>query len=585
MRGYNSIQVFTLKDCFDYLNNHDEKDSMHAAVEERYHELINGIRKQEDADYQLCKSFSDFDDFIKKYSDKEITSHYSPQYLDRAKTSSENLFWKSHSKNARGCKEYIARYPNGRYIQEASTIIRGSKTTRWLVLGIMLTIIVIAFFIGYKPVNYVSADTESLCFCKWGGKEELLISTNVPSNMVDISVLGSGFELEGDGNYNFTIIANSNPGQERAGTAHIRAYASVFGYRIGNGKDLIVRLRQDSGLATKLIVSSSKFDFGKLGGTADFSVTTDGVLLDLSFDKDWATVSKIKEGEYKVSVVENPYDKRSGTISVKSGQFHREILLSQASGLATKFSIDKSNISGIPQSGLDEGRRYRVNVNTDGVSWDVSRDKDWIILKKYSSFFEITVTSNPGKVRKGQVSVKSNNGHVESIALVQNGEPSNLYPSTSIISPSPYSGSKTISINNDSYYNIIADGDKTWLHTSVIGDIVTIRWDSNSSRARRGVVTVTCGNSTCSIAVEQDGYKDCSRCGGLGTINCTNYKAEPRYYPMTGATLHQVLNPEGYYNMVVGMWIPQWENCKTCGGTGKEKCPKCDGAKKEIEHY
>lgn len=581
MKGYESIESMSLMDCHEFLTLEDEKNPKYHAVKTHYYDLLEELALQDASDFAACKTPSDYVAYVEKYSKKNISSCYKAKHIDEAKTAIEEAFWKSHGNTVRGCKEYLSKYPKGRHTKEANDRIGGSKKSKWVVFGIVLTVLIIAFYIGYKPVNNFSVDATNLCFDKWGEHHEINVSTNVSTESIDFNLSGKGFEIDENG-YSCKISASPNEGDTRTGSVKVSAYATWYGMRIGEGKSISVDLSQKSGLATRLDVSISSISSDKWGDKYSFTAKTDGVKLEVVPQKNWiiSEQSYKQSGEYRytISIEKNPGDSREGKIVVKSGNLRKEIDVTQASGLASKLSLNKSSIKGVDRSGTEEGKCYRVNVTTDGTTWRISSKPDWVKIEKYDNFFEIEVTYNYDDIRDGYIYVNSNKNHTASIYISQDGDPTSFYPDYSSRTFDTDGGNKSIYIYNNSRQPISVSTDKDWLSAYMSGDNVRIFCEDNPNSPRDGMVTLKCGSKKTTISVHQKGWGKCNSCD-KGRQSCPNgYK--------TWGTLGDFYKYEYYYgtHYLTRQYVDYFGNlrtesqiCTTCGGKGYITCKSCGG--------
>ncbi len=390
---------------------------------------------------------------------------------------------------------------------------------------------VVTFFIGYRPVKTLSF--EDVTFGKEGGEKVIRIETNVSSSAIELTEPETDWIHVVKEGKNLTITAIANPNPERTCTMLLEAYTTFFGERMGTPIKQEVIIRQNSGYATNLNVSSHSFSIDKYGSSKQVNVKTDGVALELVSNKDWIHIKERSQNhdgqfyhndDYEIVIEKNPTGQRDGKVMVTAaGQPQQEISITQASGLASIISVSPQRIHCENADGLSGGSYYKVDFSTDGTTWKISKpywvDVEQVINEKGVGYLKVIPGYNDGSFRDGKIIVSSNNGHTKEINVSQEGGPSNLYAATSVWRPGVYSDSKTISINNDSHYPLRVSSDQSWLSASVSGNNVTLKCTSTSSgyqEPRKGTVTVTCRNASCSISVKQDGYKECDKCRGSG---------------------------------------------------------------------
>ena len=526
MKGFKSIEELSLKSCYNFLSSEENKNHpLYSAITERYNEMLQDLEKQDASDYAACKNIENYNAYVRKFSDNSIAPYYKAKHINEAKLAIEDLFWNSHKKSAGGCKEYLNKYPRGKYASIANSKIGSSKKTKWLVLGIVLIVVVIAFFIGYKPVNSLSVSEACLSFSKWGGTENVHISTNVSSNAVDVHCSEAGFDTEDDYGFDIKVSAEPNKGDFRTGTVKVTAYATLYGMRMGDGKNVTTNLSQESGLASRPIdITETEIHFEKYSSDIrTVYATTDGMNLMVStegIDNDWVNVSHdiSREGDNNrakivISSHNNEGGERHGAVIISSDSFERRISLSQKSGLATYFNVSPDNLD-IREEGNGEGRHYPVKVETDGTTWSVKDKPAWDGLnaevRLSSGLLSVTVGPNPGRIRTGTITLVSNNGDLRDISIKQWGDPTNLRASQSSIKFGTSSDYDYVSISNDSKKSLstsISSGDSGWLSASANGkNQVRISCSSNNNSPRSGTVYIDCGDERTSITVKQDGW-------------------------------------------------------------------------------
>lgn len=590
MKGYKSIEDYSLKECCDFLSaEENKKDPLYDSVEERYQQMLQELEQQDVSDFSSCKTCSDYESYIKKYSDKNIAQYYKAKYIGEARKNIEELFWKSHRNSDSGCKKYLGNYPKGRYAHEANKRIRRSKRVRWITMGIILVTLIIAFFIGYRPVSSLSISESSVHFDKWGGESSVKISTNVPANAVSIECEGIGFYTDKDNGYDTHIKAEPNEGDYRTGTIKVSAFTTLYGMRIGSGKDITIKLSQESGLATKLKTSITSIDASKWGGQYSFTVQNDGVKEEnISASADWIRITKTDKGSYSVSIEKNPDDKRTAQITIETPAKTRSIRVNQASGLARTFSLKGTKSINVNKNGTEAGRCYKISVSTDGVSWDIYSNPTWTEITKYDNFFEITVEANSEEIREGKVVVHSNNGHSESVYIHQDGDPTNFYPNRSSIRFDTDGGNMQVSITNNSNQSISASSNKSWLSSSVTGNTVKIYCSSNSNEPRDGTISIRCGHKEKTIEVHQKGWRKCKSCNN-GRQSCPHNNSMPwstefgSYYYTYQNGRHILIRAYTDWSMGIPMPAVNKTECSTCDGDGWINCRKCGGKGKIKE--
>ena len=585
MIGFKSIDEMSLKECYAFLEKETpESHKYYENVKIHYEHLVEKTKLQEENDYKSCKSVADFDRFINKYD--EMKPAYQPIHLDDARNSKKRL----EELNARTEAERRQRE-----LREAAERRRKRKIVITSVAGILLVVAIAIFFIGYRPVKTLSAD--NVTFGKEGGEKIIRIETNVSANEIEITEPEKDWVRVALERKTLTISAEENPNPERTCKMTIKAYSTFFGERTGTELSIEILISQNSGYAINdLNVSSRGFSIGKYGGSEQVNIKTDGVALEVvpaENCSDWISVNMKSQNhdaqfyhddDYEINVEKNPAGDRTGKVIVSTGgQPSQEIVINQASGLASSISASPLRIHCNDADGLTDGKYYKVDFSTDGTVWSISKPY-WIKVEEVvdatgKGYLKVIPEENEGSYRNGTI-ILSSNGHSAKIEVSQDGGPSNLYASPSTWYPGTGYDSKTISVNNDSHYPLsVSSSDTDWLTASVSGNNVTLNCKSTKSgykSPRKGTVTVKCRNATCSIVVKQDGYKDCDKCGGNG--KCKGGNAFGQHSWQVYGTVGQHWEPYSY-GISGGYWVTDygysWQYCSQCGGSGK--CGKCNG--------
>lgn len=509
----------------------------------------------------------------------------------------EDKLFSSCKGTANGLKKYIRLYPQGKYVEEARKMLKDKeRSSRMRIIVCSLLAFMVLFFICYLNYNsssYIKTN-ESLTFTSRGGEKKCDISTDAIEGNISVYCSDSWLNAEVN-NGKLVVKADPNHGDNHTSLITLHAFTTLFGLHLW-GEEFVVRVNQESGLASYLSVSKHDCTFDKYGNDEyRIKVSTDGLNLEIKPDADWVKIEKSTDDDGKVVTTNlivkssiNDTDSRKANINITSDAYSETIAVSQSSGLATYFSVSPTSLV-MDEDGTDENHHYPIKVNTDGTTWSISDSPSWLTAEPRTSSGEIRVKLSPntGRIKTGTITVISNNGDSYDISVKQWGDPSDFSASPSSLRYGTSSDYEYVNIDNDSKKSISASSDETWITTSVQNkNRIRISCSSNSGSPRSGTVTVTCGDESTSISIKQDGWTECSRCSGHGEVNCTNYQAQWRYYPAYGSNYHQVYVQTGtYYNL--GAWWPQygWVNCSTCGGDGKTRCPDCDGKGKKRKSY
>lgn len=587
MKGYNTVEELSLKESYEILQR-DESNPYIEQIQMHYEQELEKWHANEKRDFYACKSMREYEQFIAQY--QKYTSFYTMQYKKAALDKIETLFWNANSSSIKKCSQYLEKYPRGKYANDARMRIQSIKRKRTIKLIIVLIILAFICIIAYQPAGDIYVSRESVSFSKYGGAEEISITTKADeSNIYAFS--HADWIKEGISGHDLRILAEENPNSNRYATVTIKAYSTFFGERISSvTKD--ISIQQESGLPTYLKVKNKGLSFDKYGNpetSSKFIVKTDGIGCDIYSSCDYIHINKTitskshspREIEVDISVDKNDSEYRTATISIRSGQYTETVNLSQKSGAANFLNIDK-HIIRPEKEGAGDGYCYRVTISTDGASWSASTSYSWVSLNQYDNKLDITVTPNDGDVRTGYVYVKSNNGHSEAVTIEQDGNPTNFYASRSSWTFDTYSDYKNLQITNNSNQEVSCSTNNTWLSATISGNEVKISCKENAKyrSPRDGTITLYCGNKTYDIAIHQKGYVECTHCHE-GKMNCDNnvgwvweYEYDAWWRAISQKLVH---GTSGFQSMPPYYWS---RRCTKCNGTGKIDCTYCNGTGK-----
>lgn len=584
MKGYNTVEELSLKESYEILQR-EESNPYIEQIQMHYEQELEKWHANEKRDFNACKSLHEYEKFIAQY--QKYASYYTMLYKKAALDKIETLFWNANSNSIKKCSQYLEKYPRGKYANDARMRIQSIKRKRTITLIIVLIILALICIIAYKPAGELGLSDGTITFSKYGESKEVSITTRASSSNIDASIDASWVHAYVNGK-NIQIKADENPYANRYAVVKINTYSTFFGNKMSCvSKNISVR--QESGLPTYLSVSSKGMKFDKYGsskGGTSFVVKTDGIEYSITCPSEYVQMNKkVKnsskrpcEVEVSVSLNKNKSDYRSTVITVKSDKFTEKVNLYQESGLATYLYVNKTSITGVSKSGTAEGRCYRIEVTTDGMTYSAYTSNTWLHVTQYDKYFEITVDANTGEVRTGNVYVNSNNGHKYTISINQDGNPTSFYLSRSSHTFDTGSDYEYFSISNNSNQSMSCHTySDSWLHPSIVGGELKVRCDKNDGYPRDGNVYVKCGDKETKISIHQKGWKSCPSCSG-GRKQC------PRSYNSNhfwNANYSAFCIHDTYYSYDpwTGMPIPQVNInvCPDCHGTGYVECSKCGG--------
>lgn len=111
MKGFKSINEFTLAECQEFLQRNDKDSALCEHVYARMESLLREQREMDDDMFSSCKTLENYQEYNSKYPNG--------RHIEESKQITERLIWEKHSKSRKLCQSYITNYPNGTYIEEA----------------------------------------------------------------------------------------------------------------------------------------------------------------------------------------------------------------------------------------------------------------------------------------------------------------------------------------------------------------------------------------------------------------------------------------------------------------------------------
>lgn len=463
---------------------------------------------------------------------------------------------------------------------------KARKIRNIILLIISVVVIVVVCLINYFPVSFLDV-SEDISFGKRGGNKTISILTDAKDTNVDVQVSSDWISVDKSGG---TLSINVMPNTIDDKTAYItvNASSSFFGKQF-NCISRTIKVSQSSGLPTFFDTNISEVSFDKYGNSTSnqIIVKTDGCGLQVSTSASWFSVSKdIKEdGDDIIAYITlssdtNNEGDKTGEVVVSCSDYVKRIAVSQASGLATRFEPQKSNID-IDEDGVEEGYVYVVKVDTDGTTWSVEDYPKWltsVFANIELNRLEVKVGRNTGKILQGTITIKSNNGDLRDISVFQDGNPTDFRASKSTVKFGTSSDYEYVTIYNNSHKSLEVSESESWLSATAIGnDEIKISCTSNSNDRHSGTVYVRCGDEQISITVKQDGWTTCWNCGGHGRFQC-------QYPGLWGAGGYHYVQ-DFVINNYTGMGSYVYNPCPNCGGSGTIKCSQCDGTGRKKSVY
>lgn len=598
---YKKIDELSISECCAELNIESQQLPTILENISGPQEIVDRLKSLVDADmsaFKSCYTIEQFEKYLELWIDGLHRSEAAQRVAQLKAQAEELAFYKTNQNSISGLESYIKKYPNGRFIQEAKGSLANKKKARKIrniiLLIIAIVIAIVICLINYFPVSYLDVSGD-VSLGKRGGNKTISISTDANDINIDVQESSNWIDVNRDGG-TLSINVVPNTDDEKSAYITVNTYSSFFGKKF-NCISKTIKVNQSSGLPTYLKTNTSEISFDKYGNCSSnqITATTDGCDLQVSTSASWFSVSKniTEDGDNMVASIvlttgTNNEGSKTGDVVIRCNDYVEKVKVSQASGLATYFRVEKTSLT-MAEEGSGEGMCYPIDVYTDGTSWSVYSSPSW--LTAYADLedkrLKIQVPANTGKIKSGTITIKSNNGDLRDISVSQDGDPTNFGAAKSSIKFGTSGDSEYVTIYNDSRKQPSISEYETWISTSVIDkNRIKISCNRNyDDPPRSGTVYVSCGDEQVSITVKQDGWSKCRRCGGEGEISCPkNGQMNLPYWSF------QYENGTHYYvewPMAIGMaaHMKRYERCNTCGGSGHIECPDCDGEGKSYKSY
>ena len=589
---YKKIDELSISECCAELNIESQQLPTILENISGPQEIVDRLNSLVDADmsaFKSCSTIEQFEKYLELWIDGLHRSEASQRVAQLKAQAEELAFYKTNQNSISGLESYIKKYPNGRFIQEAKGSLANKKKARKIrniiLLIIAIVIAIVVCLINYFPVSYLDVSGD-VSLGKRGGNKTITISTDANDINIDVQESSNWIDVNRDGG-TLSINVVPNTDDERSAYITVNTYSSFFGKKF-NCISKTIKVSQSSGLPTYLKTNTSEISFDKYGNCSSnrITATTDGCDLQVSTSASWFSVSKniTEDGDNMVASIvlttgTNNEGSKTGEVVIRCNDYVERVKVSQASGLATYFRVEKTSLT-MAEEGTAEDMCYPIDVYTDGTSWSVYSAPGW--LTAYADLedkrLEIKVPANTGKIKSGTITIKSNNGDLRDISVSQKGDPTNFRSAKSTVKFGTSSDYEYVTIYNDSHKNLEINEYESWLSATAIGnDEIKISCTSNSNERRSGTVYVHCGDEQISITVKQDGWTTCWNCGGHGRFQC-------QYPGLWGAGGYHYVQ-DFVINNYTGMGSYVYKPCPNCGGSGTIKCSQCDGTGRKKSTY
>ena len=579
---FKNIDSLSITECCEHLNirRDDLPKVLHelenlSEVDQLVLDRLITLLNADKSCFMSCSTIEQYEKYLSTWKDG-LHENKAINEVTRLKAVKAELdFYNNNKGGISGCKEYLKKYPNGKYVKEVKKIIENKrKITKYILISFAVIIFIVAAVIclmNYYPASYISisndsvVDINSISIDKKGETKEMSISTDAIDANIDVEESSDWVKVNRDYSA-LTIESEPNYGAARNTIVTVNVYSSFWGNKYNCiSKEIIIN--QKSGLPTYLEIyestskqnNISKIYFDKYGKTSinQFIIETDGLLNpQISTSTSWITHTSYVEtkGEKRithvsVSAESNRYGDKIGTIEIICGKHKRTMEVRQESGYAKHLDVyfDSNTFS-------CNGGNKSITVYTDGI-WYIYERSSWISTVIKDNLITLSVDENNGTSRNGYITIKS--GEKEKrINISQAGKSATrLSVSTDNVSFSYSGGSKTITVSTDGEWRISTETNY-WGHTSICGNTITLRVDENpTSSSRTDYFVIKSGSKEKRINISQDG-KPATR---------LSVSTENVYFGKDGGRRTITVNTNGEWRIGVG--TRTWGHTSISGNT------------------
>lgn len=183
MMEFKNIDSFSITECCEYLkiNRQDLPEAIQNLKDLKGLDMLVVSRlifliDTDKAAVESCGSIEQYEKYLSTWPDG-LYHLFAKQRIDQLRAESEELaFYKKHKGSILGCKKYLKKYPNGKYLDKIRVNLRHKRRIRNIIIG---CVIIIALIIGgifsyeplptinIPPVIYVSQYGDTIMFDKY----------------------------------------------------------------------------------------------------------------------------------------------------------------------------------------------------------------------------------------------------------------------------------------------------------------------------------------------------------------------------------------------------------------------------------
>ena len=515
MRGFKYIDGLSISDCCRLLGI-DRKDlpnilenTQFSLDQQPISDRLKLLIDQDKSTFCSCLTIEQYEMYLSLWPDG-LHNDSARQRIVQLRIETEELtFYKKNKNSLSGCNAYLQKYPKGKFVNDVQSILvqkkKSRKISNIIVLVLLLMVAGVFAYSNYVPVSYVYVD-DNVELNNLGSEISLDISTDAIISTISATSSEDWIDCRVSGNTLY-ISANTNSKSERSATVTLTAHSSFFGTELSDRKQTTITISQETGYASHFSVSNDDINLTANGGKSSITINTDGIFAVSTAPASWVTTS-VDGKTLNLECGENSGIARSSYLILKSGTKTLRLDITQAGRLATRLDVSTSDIS----FDADGGRRI-IDIYTDGECQISTQPESWAHVTINSNSISISVDRNEpnpetgwdGRARTSYFVIKS--GTCEKrINISQSGLCGNYLDVSTDSMSFPYSGgSRTITVSTDGKWEISTRTAK-WGHTSISGNIITLRIDENtSSSSRTDYFVIKSGLKEKRINISQDG--------------------------------------------------------------------------------
>ncbi len=504
---FKSIDTLSITECCEQLNlrREDLPEVLQDVIEpsERDQLLIEQLQSLLNEDkvaIESCRTIEQYEEYLSTWVDGLYHSHARTRIAQLKAEAEELSFYQENKDNISGCEAYLQKYPKGKFVSDAQSILvqkKKARKTRNIILLVLLLIAAGIFaYSNYVPVSYVNVDDYAE-LNNLGSEISLSISTDAISSAVSATSSEDWIDCRVSGKTLY-ISANINSKGERSATITVTAYSSFFGSELSDKRQTTITISQETGYATHLSVSNDDIYLTANGGKESVTINTDGIFAVSTAPASWVTAS-VNGKTLNLESGENSGTVRNSYLIITSGTKSKRLNITQAGKSATRLDVSTSDVEFSAN-----GDSRTIEIYTDGECQISTQPESWAHATINGNSISLRVDENPGTKRTDYFVITSGS-YTERINISQYGKSATyLNASPESVSFSSSGGSRTINISTDGEWDI-STGTDNWGHTTISGNTITLRVNANDGDSRTDYFVVKSGSKEKRINISQDG--------------------------------------------------------------------------------